>query len=422
MTRPAVPPPARPPWYVRPRIVLPAVTVLVLLVALVTPTALGSRSGDQRLSVLSDAPSGARLFHDLGQRLGWQPEQRLGPSLVRDPAIVHAVLDPVIPLRITEVHELLEHVREGGGLLLVLGGGVAALGDTLHIARASSGLIGDRTLPTARRPVSCPSDLGGRFAPLWPGGAAGLWTLVWRAPPAGVVDTLLTVRETPFGKPPRDNPSMVGMTYGKGRIVIASDPDIFRTDVLRDCRFGLGVASVRALEYLAAGGNEPRRRIVFDEFHQGHGARPGSLRAVSSYLGGTPSGRFLFQLAVAGLVLLVAAAPRIVAPRDPGRLERRSPLEQVDALSRAYAQVGATRTSARRLVRGLRRRVERAPRGAVLDTDDRFLERLASLAPSLRDDVTLLRRALTEPLSVTAFAALGPALQRVESTLLRPRS
>ncbi|HVH39690.1 MAG TPA: DUF4350 domain-containing protein [Gemmatimonadaceae bacterium] len=432
MTSPSAPERPVAPWYVRPRLVLPAISALVIAVALVTPTTVGSRSGDARLSSLSSAPLGAQLFHELSQRLGWQPERRMNNVLERHPSVIHAVMDPAIPLRATETHELLEHVREGGGLLLVLGGGSSAFEDSLGIARGSSGLIADRVDSGKQDDLDCPEDDGGRFAALWPGATASLWTIEWRRPARGFVDTLLTVKETVRERRTsfeRDNPAMLALELGAGRIVVASDPDIFRNDAVRDCRFGLGIAAVRALEFLSAGGETPRRRLVFDEYHQGHGARPGSLGAVAAYLRGTPSGRLLFQLSIAGLIMLAALAPRIVAPQDPGRLERRSPLEQVDALARAYALVGATRTSTRRLVRGLRRRVERAQRaerapagshaGARADADDRFLDRIEALVPSLHTDVALLRRALSTPLPVAQFAAIGPALLRVESTLMR---
>ena len=65
------------PWWVRPAIVLPVVAGLAFVAALFSPAASGPRSGDSRLSTLSAAPLGARLFHDLAQRLGWRTERRL---------------------------------------------------------------------------------------------------------------------------------------------------------------------------------------------------------------------------------------------------------------------------------------------------------------------------------------------------------
>ena len=212
----------------------------------------------------------------------------------------------------------------------------------------------------------------------------------------------------------------MGFPFGAGRIVIVSDPDFLANDALRVCAFSFDASAVRAMEFLRDGGAVPRQRVLFDEYHQGSGAQSGTLRAVAGYLVGTSSGRFFFQLLAAGLVLLLAAAPRAVPPRDPERIERRSPLEHVDALARAYAQVGATRTGALRLLRGLRRRVERGGvRVRTVETDERFLAWIDEMYPALSDDVQLLRQALGTPLNRHEFALLGPAVRRVETTLTR---
>ena len=144
------------------------------------------------------------------------------------------------------------------------------------------------------------------------------------------------------------------------------------------------------------------------------------MRTIAAYLGDTASGRLLLQLAAAGLILLVALAPRAIPPRDVERIERRSPLEHVDALARAYGQVGATATATTRLVRGLRRRVERrATHARAEQSDDAFLDRAERAAPALAADVALVRRALATPVSKAEFARLGESLHRLESSLTR---
>lgn len=105
-------------------------------------------------------------------------------------------------------------------------------------------------------------------------------------------------------------PTMMGFTLGRGRVVVAADADVFRTDAMRDCLTGLDVAAVRALEFLREGGTVSRSFwIVFDEYHQAFGAQPGTISAVALYLRNSPSGHLLTQLTFAGLVLLVAFAP-----------------------------------------------------------------------------------------------------------------
>src|SRR5690606_34516894 len=94
--------------------------------------------------------------------------------------------------------------------------------------------------------------------------------------PVGQIDTLLQV-----GRWSRDSlhPAVIGMQLGNGRLVLIADADMLRNDALRVCRHGFDVATIRALEYLRDGGPVPRNRIVFDEYHQGFGAPPGSLNA-----------------------------------------------------------------------------------------------------------------------------------------------
>ena len=404
------------PWWARPAIVLPAIVGLAFAVALLSPAAVGPRSGDPRLSTLSSAPLGARLLHDLAQRLGWRTERRFVSAIERDPSSIEAVLAPVIPLRTTETHALLEHVRTGGAALVALGPGMSALMDSLHLSLGPGGAaVGVESHAGTCRP----RDRSERIS-LWFGATPQMLTLVWTAPPPGGLRTLLTVERLTKTMPSRIEPSMVGFEYGKGRMVVAADPDVFRNDAMRDCLPGFDVAAVRALEFLREGAAGPRDFVVFDEFHQANGAHPGSITAAVEFLGTSPSGRLLAQLALAGIVLLIALAPRNVPPLESTRVERRSPLEQVDALARAYAQVKATRTAAQRLVRGLRRRVQRAPTREMRSLDDdAWLAQCARKAPSLSADVALARRSLTDTLPPKVFATLGPALHAIEVTLTR---
>jgi len=407
------------PWWTRPAIVLPAVGGLAFVAALFSPSAVGPRSGDPRLSTLSTEPLGASIVHELAQRLGWTVERRLRPGMPTGPDIVQAVLDPAVPLRTTEAHALLEHVRAGGGALVVVGRSSQALMDSLHIRLGDGG----RAIRVEGDDRKCISDKDGdlrRYASLWFGAAPQMLRLQWTAPAPGELETFLYTTAPATEKKDKPEATMVGFAYGAGRIVVSVDADVFRNDAVRECEFGFDVATVRALEYLRDGGTAPRLRLVFDEYHQAHGAHPCTISAAAIYLGTSPSGRLLAQLALAGIVLLVALAPRIVPPREDRRLERRSPLEQVEALARAYEQVGATRTAAERLVRGVRRRSER---GAMRDRqavrDDAWLERVAERSPSLREDVALVRRALSEAVPPRTFATLGPALHRIEATLTR---
>lgn len=421
-------------WYVRPAVVLPVVSAMVVVAALLAPERIVGRTGDARLTTYSTEPQGAQLFYEMAQRLGWRVERRTTAALIPGTTAIHAVLDAPLPPRMSEVHALLEEVRNGAALLLVLGSRGDPIGDSLHVSfdprNYDTRTAGGDTTECVEPPRS--------FVALWPDEQAHLYALAWRGPPPADTQVFLRLGEVSFTAPRasrgsgtvtitargadgRDRRSaVVGFPYGRGRIVVASDPDFLRNDALRVCGYGLDVAAVRALEYLRGGGSAPRTTIVFDEYHQGFGRQPGTLRAVATFLGGTASGHVLFQLLGAGFLLLVAAAPRAIPPRDPVRVERRSPLEHVDALARAYAQVGATRTAVARLVCGVRRRLERGSIRAGADrSDEAFLERVEHAAPALAADVALVRRALATRGSRRELEAAGHALHHIESSLTR---
>jgi hypothetical protein len=115
--------------------------------------------------------------------------------------------------------------------------------------------------------------------------------------------------------------------------------------------------------------------------------------------------------------------PRAVPPRDLERLERRSPLEHVTALARAYARVGATRTATSRLLHGVWRRVGRGAQAGhwAAGTDNAFLDDALRLAPDLREDVALIRRALDTTVTSRELESVGRALSRLEHSLQTQR-
>jgi hypothetical protein len=198
-------------------------------------------------------------------------------------------------------------------------------------------------------------------------------------------------------------------------VVALSDPDLLRNDVIRRCVWGADVIAMRMLEWLRGGGPVPRTALAFDEYHQGFGRTPSMYALVGEFLVGHPVGRALLVMAAAGLVLLLAAGPRPLPPRDRETIERRDPLEQVDALAHAYEQVHASRTVAARLLRGLRaRRGESTSRHL---SDDAFLSSARDAVPERAADVELIRRALRERVAARDLDEVGAALRRLEDSL-----
>jgi hypothetical protein len=342
---------------------------------------------------------------------------------------VHLVLDPAIPPSGLETHEILDRVRRGAGLLYVVGGG--ALSDSLGLSlRPNRGSVvgaAQLLIGSSGQLVVAPSDTcdeddesfvtGG--LPFWPDGDTHILALNWQGSsvPAGAT-TLASVELD--DKDSTKAPAVIGFPLGRGRVVVAADPDLLRNDVLRVCSWGADIAAVRMLEYLSADapGGGRRNRLLFDEYHQGFGDQPGTMRGIVRYLGGTASGHLLLQLAGAGLVLLLAVGPRLLPPRASERVERRSPLEHVDALARAYRAVGATKTATARLLHGVRRRVEHAlgARGGNT-TDEAFLTWAQQRVPERKTDVELVRMALVNTVPRRDLEIVGEALRRLETSL-----
>ncbi|MES2522984.1 MAG: DUF4350 domain-containing protein [Gemmatimonadota bacterium] len=411
-------------WFARPGVIIGLLTALLVIAAVFARTPVTGREGDPRLSTLSADPLGAKLLYELADRTGWdvaRDRTGAGPiDTVADARTVYALLNPTVALTAEESHEILESVRGGGALLLVLGPGTEHLSDSLGLAIEQRG----RDVIPGRGAVRpCTNTTGVRGftrEALW-FGTAQLLPLKGRGIGGTGTDTLITIAVRTTGRLVEPRAAMAGTPFGAGRIVVAADPDVFRNDALRECTYGLDVAAAAALDYLAAGGPVPRNRILFDEFHLNR-INVGIIAVMRSYLTGTRSGNAVLQVVLAGLVLLLAAAPRVLPPRDEARVERRSPLEHVDALSRAYLQVGATRTSAARLVRGLRRRMERGavrPRRGAKDPEDEYLARLADTKPALAGDIATVRKALAHSVSIAEFRSVGQAIQRIEAALTR---
>ncbi len=377
---------------------------LLALALLVAPWTSSSTSGPA-LSTYSADPAGARGLHDVLQRLGFPVQRRLRP--LRDTLsrrAVYVLLDPPIPLTASELNTLLGAVRAGAALLII---------PSPRLGQADSlGVVRQPAVP--RRPPSGSRDSASLPEPAVPGTSTWLRWVLRRypasgdstqrfEPPADAV-TFLSA-ETEKGR----QPQIVGEAFGAGRMVLASDPDFFRNSVIR--RGNAAERAVRLIEWLVAG--DTSRPIIFDEYHHGFGAHADVVRTSFRALTHSGPGRMLLQLAFAGGLLLLTLAVRALRPRPLLRIERRSPLEHVDALARAYAAVHASERATRLLVRGLRRR-HGGRRGPLDETV--YLKQIGEQNPVVALDVQTLSRVLQGQAPESA-AELAAAITRIEQTI-----
>ena len=158
--------------------------------------------------------------------------------------------------------------------------------------------------------------------------------------------------------------------------------------------------------------------LVFDEYDQGYGTQPSMWRVSREFLFGSTVGRAFAQVIGAALILMLALGVRPIPPRDVPRIERRSPIEHVDALARAYERISATRLVARRLAAGLRRRhghgTWSARAAGTGDADERFLSAVVAGHPGVAADAARILSAERIPVPADGLQALADAVDHID--------
>ena len=375
-----------------------AFVVVVVVGTLLTPNTNPVSAG--RLTTFASDPGGARGFFEVARRLGWPVTQRLDPfQAPLDSNAVYVILRPPVGLTSLEASAVLTAVRAGAGVLLVPGA-ASTIADSLGIEVVSTGLGPHEMVRQAAW-----DSLGVRPTGSWP---FALIEVSDSAPRSTV--TLLAARRVKVSIQVDTLPLVVGIRLGKGRIAVLADGDILENSELRSET--AAVLPIRLLEWVAPG---RRPTLVFPEYHQGYGRHASVTRSIRRAVFGTPAGRTAAQLIAAALVLLLVAGIRPISPRTRARIQRRSPIEHVGALAHAYAQVGATRTATRRLVRGLRRR---HPIGTLRTaTDEEYLASITARHPAVAPQVELLLAASTESQPPARFREAGAAVAHIERIL-----
>jgi hypothetical protein len=392
---------------VAPATILAALALVTVLVVILAPEPVQQGRGDP--TSRSTGAGGVRMFYELAQRMGWHASERLVPfhstnaNSANTPRSVQVVLQARGAVGEREVHDLLENVRAGGGLLFDVEGN-GEIADSLGIELRAS-----RYGVTTGEYPPCPAagSIGERaqlaFAP-------PVREIRWRRPAPGPVTRIgpgAAIRSA----------HGVAFPMGAGRVVAIASSDVLTNEAVRRCEWGDDVVAARALEFLRPHTSGPAV-LVFDEYHHGYGMSEGSLDAITGYLSSVASGRFLAQAMLAGLILLFAKVARPTLPRDEAHIPRRSPLEHADALAHAYVDVAATKTGTLRLVDGLRRRAGRVVPVSVRAENDAFLAAIVERVPSLSRPVATVTNALAMTVSPREFLDVGAAIREIERQLL----
>jgi hypothetical protein len=369
----------------------------IILLLGVGSAALGSRRArvsdvDPRRSTYLAGPSGARGFADALGALGVQVVRHrrsvdwLDDAAGRQGALV-AVLGPSTPLTSLEGARIAELRQD-----LLLAGARAERATTCFGYRVS------RRPPTAIvRPAGSAGPLPRAQAELVRHLARSVTDssevtdgrIVTCAVPEPLrVDTLL---QTTNGRL-----VALALAYAGGRrVVLIADDRLISNRVMRETAAGPFVLGLVVHRY---------RRVVVDELHHGYQASGSLAAATLDWSLRSPWGWAVWQLAIVGLIGLLAAGVRFGPVRTAIDRRRRSPLEHLRALATALAAARGHDVAVRLMVQGLRRRLSRTGR-AVRGEPDAWLE---TLGPSLRTERG--RAALAE---LTTLTSRQPSAEEV---------
>ncbi len=347
---------------------------------------------DSRRSSYLAGPEGIRGYADALERLGVDVERtrsrpaRLNAMLGDGEIPLLVILDPAVPLDLAEGATLLDFTRETGDLLLAgpaAGAAMACFGYAVDLRSPDSvplyepggqRIVGwGRDMVLARLNDSVAVDSSARSA------GVDARCLV---PPVDTVDTLLV---TSGG---RTVALALSVDGGLTEVVLVADGSLFSNRRLR-ADDALGPFLLRLAD---------RPRVVFDEFHQGFTAGGSLAGAVLAWSGRSPLGWLGWQLAVTGLLAMLAAAIRFGPVWHVIVRRRRSPIEHVQALATALASARGSGVAVGLMVRGLRRRLSAAghvERGSAAEWLDQIADHVRSR--SARDAVAALQSLMQDP-------------------------
>jgi hypothetical protein len=327
---------------------------------------------DRRASSFLAGPAGVRGLADALERLDVRVERWRGRirEFVKEPPrserFALALLDPGSGLEATEVSALAEwHQSEAGADLILAGSGTDELMSCFGWAAGefSFNPLPVRS-PSGPEPEN-PAEISVFLEPEVPPATAEPAELICQPVPIASVDTILVA---PNGQVAalRVHPADRRTT-----VLLLSDADLIRNRTLRETDTGPVVLSLFA---------EPYDVIVFEEGVHGFGTSGSLGRALLSWSRRSPWGWAAWQLALVGILALLAGAIRFGPVRSLIERRRRSPMEHVNALATALSAARGHDVAIAALIRGLRRRL--APTQPAASDPGPWLRELVERAPT----------------------------------------
>src|SRR5258706_10625246 len=308
------------------RLEIAAATLLAAAIGLALWAANRKPAGEELdfgTSTYLSGRSGSKALHEILVGLGRLSERRrtslatLATERAHRPAVL-VLLDPFIPLEVSELEQVVRYVR-GGGAVVAAGDGAgvtACAGWRTH----SGGLgfqdsIGVRAretdvrLPTTRRVLTADVPQTDTTPP--GGGGAPLERLKKGVEEddsrPGICSTLVPFEVDTVVVALNNRPAILRLRYpGGGTITLAADRRWFTNRVWRDTD-----VPIVLLPLLTPRPERPGR-VVWDEYHQGFGAenQVSSAGRTWSWLRSSPAGWAILQLMAVALAWLAMTAVR----------------------------------------------------------------------------------------------------------------
>jgi hypothetical protein len=206
---------------------------------------------------------------------------------------------------------------------------------------------------------------------------------------------------------------LVDYDYGRGRIVILSDPYIFSNAGINRADNLFLAANV------ATGGGATAGRVAFDEFHQGYGATQNEIFA---YFRGTPILWLFAQTSLVVLALVWTRGRRFARPLPAPRPDRRSKLEFVASMAELQQRARAYDLALENVYQRTRRALARYGGLSVTAPLAQIAERVAARSGRDRARLEALLRECEDatagaPLSARRALTLARDLRELERDL-----